>query len=150
MMSMRSVREPLVTALIAGSFLLGSCGTESGNAVSAVDDAAVPTDQTAGEAEKTETEGAQADALAMAAEVGDIDLSEDDARLVAVEAAWLCRAQRFSFGDPSEMTAARDELLAANGVTAEQYAAFTSELADRLELRKAVLAEFTAECLQKD
>jgi hypothetical protein len=139
-----------MAALIAGSFILGSCGTESGNAVSAVDDAAVPTDQTAGETDQLESDRAQPDALAMAAEVGNIDLSEDDARLVAVEAAWLCRAQRFSFGDPSEMTAARNELLAANGVTAEQYAAFTSELADRLELRKAVLAEFAAECLQKD
>ena len=45
------------------------------------------------------------------------------------------------------MTAARDDLLAANDVTAEQYAAFVSELADRLELREAVLAEFATSCL---
>jgi hypothetical protein len=139
-----------MAALIAGSLVLVSCGTGTDDDVGARDEAAVPIDTTAGEGDQPETARAQPDALAMAAEVGDIDLSEGDALLVAVEAAWLCRAQRFSFSDPSEMTVARDELLAANGVTPDQYATFTSELANRLELRKAVLAEFAAECLQKD
>ncbi len=135
---------PLVVALVAVALVAGSCGNGTGTDTFPVADTTQVAD------DQPEGDGAQTDALAMAAEVGDIDLSEDEARLVAVEAGWLCRAQRFSFGDPGEMTAARDELLAAKGVTADQYAAFTSELANRLELRKAVLAEFAAECLQKD
>ncbi len=144
MKSMRRVPEPLIAALIACSLIVGSCGSGPDDDTTAVDDTTTET------TDESVPDGVQTDALAMAAEVGDIDLSEDEARLVAVEAGWLCRAQRFSFGDPGEMTAARDELLAAKGVTADQYAAFTSELANRLELRKAVLAEFAAECLQKD
>ena len=144
MSSMRRFQQPLIAALIACSLVVGSCGTESDNNASPVDDV------TAGERDQSEAGGGQPDALAMAAEVGDIDLSEDEARLVAVEAEWLCRAQRFSFGNPNEMTTARDELLATNGVTAEQYTDFQSQLANRRELREAVLAEFAAVCLKSD
>ena len=113
MTSMRRVRAPLTAVLIAGSFILGSCGTgpEDPAAVDeptvdraavtteppagdkAVDEASATTDATAGDSGQSEADGGQQDALAMAADIGDIDLTEEEARLVVVEAAWLCRAQ---------------------------------------------------------
>lgn len=141
---MRRIQQPLIATLIACFLVLASCGTGSDN------DASPFGDTTSGERDQSEAGGGQPDALAMAAEIGEIDLSQDEARLVGLEAEWLCRAQRFSFGDPSEMTTARDELLATNGVTAEQYTDFQSQLTNRRELREAVLAEFAAVCLNSE
>lgn len=133
---MRRVIQPLVALLVAGALIV-ACGAETNEETADVDN-------------RSEPDRAEPDALAMAAAVGDVDLTEDEARLVAVEAEWLCRAQRYSFSDPAEMMVARDELLAGNGVTAEQYNAFSLELANRLDLREAVLAEFAVECLMSD
>jgi hypothetical protein len=66
--------------------------------------------------------------------------------MVSFEARWMCDVQRSVYEDIDDLTTGFDERLSGNGLTPEVYRDFKEALADDLELRNRVLAEYQAFC----
>ena len=72
--------------------------------------------------------------------------SFDAELMVPFEARWQCDVQRSVYEDLDNLTGTFDERLAGNGLTAETYRDFKDALADDVELRTRVLAEYENYC----
>lgn len=66
--------------------------------------------------------------------------------MVSLEARWMCDVQRSTYDELSDINDTFDERLAGNGLTADTYRNFKDALADDIELRNRVLAEYRTYC----
>ena len=92
------------------------------------------------------TDNTEPDALALVSDDALAPLDDVERVLVDLEATWMCDAQRTSSTSDDVVDESRARAIAEAGLSDAEYDAFRAELADRADLREAVLARFIEVC----